>query len=203
MSGPTQRPGGAAPGGTSGSGAPAAMPPRRPGGGPGMMFGNQLPVQKAKSFRTSFGRLLRELEPERTGIIAVLVLAVVSVVLAILGPKILGEATNVIFEGAIGNQLGQAGLTGVPTDQIVAGLRASGQENLAQMLGAMGNVVAGVGIDFGRLAQILGIAAGVYLLSSVFSWGQTYIMAGGTPRAGYPPPPPGARKPGPPPPAYL
>src|SRR4051794_15286440 len=184
MSGPAPRPGTGA-GGPGGAGAPAAMPPRRPGGGPGMMFANQLPVQKAKSFRTSFGRLLRELQPERTGIIAVLVLAVVSVVLAILGPKILGEATNFIFEGAIGNQLGQAGLTGVPTDEIVAGLRASGQENLAQMLGAMGNVVAGVGIDFGRLAQILGIAAAVYLLSSVFSWGQTYIMAGVTQRTVY------------------
>jgi ATP-binding cassette subfamily B multidrug efflux pump len=160
-------------------------PGRRPGGGPGMMFGNQLPVQKARSFRTSFRRLLRELKPERKGIIAVLVLAVVSVVLAILGPKILGEATNVIFEGAIGNQLGKAGLTGVPTDQIVAGLRASGQENLAQMLGAMSNVVAGVGIDFGRLGQILGIAAVVYLLSSVFQWGQTYIMAGVTQRTVY------------------
>ena len=167
MSGPAQRPGGSggsgAPGGSGGAGAPggpaAGPPPRRPGGGPGMMFGQQLPVQKAKSFRASFGRLLRELAPERTGIIAVLVLAVVSVVLAIFGPTILGEATNVIFEGAIGNQLGQVPqFAGMTVDQVEAALRAAGQANLADMLAAMPGVVVGAGIDFDQLGRILALA---------------------------------------------
>jgi ATP-binding cassette, subfamily B, multidrug efflux pump len=169
MSGPSQRPGG-------------PVPPRRgPGGGPGMMFGQQLPAQKSKNFRGSFRRLLGELAPERTGVIAVLVLAVVSVVLAIFGPKILGEATNVIFAGVVGKQLPP----GVTVDQAVAGLRAAGQTNLADMLSAMSGVVPGAGIDFTKLGQILALAAGVYLMSSVFSWGQTYIMAGVTQRTVY------------------
>jgi ATP-binding cassette subfamily B multidrug efflux pump len=175
VSGPTQRPGG-------------AMPPRRgPGGGPGMMFGQQLPAQKSKDFRGSFRRLLQELAPERTGVIAVLVLAVVSVVLAIFGPKIIGEAMNVIFEGAIGSQIGKNApqLDGLTAAQVEAGLRAAGQNQLADLLSGMPGVVVGVGIDFARLGQILALAAGVYLMSSVFSWGQTYIMAGVTQRTVY------------------
>ena len=109
----------------------------------------------------------------------------ISVTFAILGPKLLGNATNIIFEGAIGNQLGQAGLTGVPHEQIVAGLRAEGEENLADMLASMPNVVAGQGIDFDALARTLGVVAVVYLLSSLFSWGQAYIMAGVTQRTVY------------------
>ncbi len=172
MSGPAQRP----------------APQRRgPGGGPGMMFGQQLPAQKSKNFRRSFGRLLRELLPERTGIIAVLVLAVVSVVLAILGPKILGEATNVIFEGAVGKTIGQQApqLVGATSEQVVPVLRAAGQNQIADMVSGMSGLVVGQGIDFGRLGQILGVAAVIYLLSSVFSWGQTYIMAGVTQRTVY------------------
>ena len=76
------------------------------------------------------------------------------------------------------------GLTGVPKDQIVAGLRAQGQDNLADMLASM-NVTAGVGIDFALLAQILLLACAVYVLSSLFCWGQSYIMAGVTQRTVY------------------
>ena len=116
---------------------------------------------------------------------SVVLLAVISVTFAILGPKLLGNATNIIFEGAIGNQLGQAGLTGVPHDQIVAGLRTQGEDNLADMLASMPNVVAGQGIDFDALARTLGVVAVIYLLSSLFSWGQAYIMAGVTQRTVY------------------
>ncbi len=99
---------------------------------------------------------------------------------AVIGPKLLGNATNVLFEGVIGKNLP----AGVSKDQIVAGLRQQGQDNLADMLGSM-NVTPGVGVDFGALATILAIVAGVYLLSSVFSWGQSYIMAGVTQRTVY------------------
>jgi ATP-binding cassette subfamily B multidrug efflux pump len=53
------------------------------------------------------------------------------------------------------------------------------------MLASMPNVVPGQGIDFGRLAPILGIVAGIYVASSLFSWGQSYIMAGVTQRTVY------------------
>ena len=171
------RPGGA-PGGT---GRPPAGRP--PGGGPfGMGVG--LPVAKSKDFRTSFLRLLRELRPERRWVLLVIAFAIVSVVLAVIGPKLLGEATNIIFEGAVGQQMGAMGLDGVPKEQVVATLEAQGQQNMADMLASM-DVVPGVGIDFQALAAILLVVAGAYVLSAIFSWGQAYIMAGVTQRTVY------------------
>jgi ATP-binding cassette subfamily B multidrug efflux pump len=171
---------------TGPAGRPAGTP--RPGSGPGSgppHMAMMMPVSKPSNFRAGFRRLLGELRPERPLVLLVVLLAVISVTFAILGPKLLGNATNIIFEGAVGNQLGDAGLTGVPHDQIVAGLRAQGEDNLADMLASMPNVVAGQGIDFDALARTLGIVAVIYLLSSLFSWGQAYIMAGVTQRTVY------------------
>ncbi len=46
-------------------------------------------------------------------------------------------------------------------------------------------VTPGVGIDFGALGQILLILIGIFLISSLFAWGQAYIMAGVTQRTVY------------------
>ncbi len=187
MSGP-QRPGGngATPGG-NGARPPAAPPGgpppggmgpgRRPGGGgPGMM-GMMMPVQKPSNFKASFRRLLDRLAPERALVALVIVLAVVSVAFAVIGPKILGNATNDIFNGVISGSLP----AGVTKDQIVAGLRAKGQNQFADMVSAM-DLHPGQGIDFSALAGILTILIGIYALSSLFSWGQAWIMAGVTQR---------------------
>ncbi|HET9344428.1 MAG TPA: ABC transporter ATP-binding protein [Candidatus Limnocylindrales bacterium] len=102
------RPAGGAPGGppgqaadgAAGSGSPTVgRPSGRPGGMMGMGMG--LPPAKAKDFRGSFLRLLGHLRPELPRIVIVLLLAVVSVTFAVVGPKILGDAVNVIFEGTI------------------------------------------------------------------------------------------------------
>src|SRR4051812_22259655 len=163
-------------------GPPAATGGRgRPGGmGPGGMMMGGPPPEKSKNFGASFRRLLGRLRPEAPRIAVVLVLAVGSVAFAVLGPKILGEATNIIFEGFIGSQL-PAGATQA---QVEAGLRASGQGQLADMLSGM-TVVPGVGIDFAALANILLVLVGLYLVSAAFAWGQAYIMAGVTQRTVY------------------
>jgi ATP-binding cassette subfamily B protein len=169
--GASPRPGaGAPPGGGFGPG-------RRPGGGPGMMGMMTMPVQRATDFRGSFRRLLGRLAPERTLVLLVVVLAVVSVAFAVVGPKILGNATNDIFNGLISQNL-PAGLT---KDQIVDGLRARGENQLADMVASM-DIHPGQGIDFEALAGILLILLGVYLLSALFSWLQAWIMAGVTQR---------------------
>jgi ATP-binding cassette subfamily B multidrug efflux pump len=189
VSGSTERPvGGPASSSVAGAargGAAPGAPGRRmgPGGPPGHMF-MQMPAGRSRDFRGSFRRLLGELRPESPRIVVVLVLAVISVFFVIIGPRILGNATDVIFEGVVGRQLGEMGLSGVPKDQIVAGLRAAGEDNFADMLESM-DVVPGVGIDFGLLAQILALAAAIYILSSLFAWGQAYIMAGVTQRTVY------------------
>ena len=148
-------------------------------------MGMGLPPQKSKDFGGTFRRLLAELRPEAPRIAVVLVLAVISVTLAILGPKLLGEATNVIFEGAVSTQLATQVPPGTPVDVVVAGLREAGQDDQADLLASLDITTIGAGIDFGELARILGILTAAYLGSSLFSWGQAYIMAGVTQRTVY------------------
>jgi ATP-binding cassette subfamily B protein len=157
--------------------------PQRPGGGPGFgghMGGGMMPAGKAKDFRGSFGRLAGLLRPERARITGVIGLSVVSVAFSIAAPKLLGDATNIIFDGVVGKQL-PPGLT---QQQAEAGLRASGQGQLADMLSGM-TVVPGEGIDFTALAQVLLLVAGIYVLSSLFAWASAYVMAGVAQRTVY------------------
>ena len=67
-------------------------------GGP-RMGAAAMPVERSENFKNSSLRLAAQLSPERLGMILVFVLAVVSVFLYVLGPKILGNATNLIIAG--------------------------------------------------------------------------------------------------------
>ncbi|HEY7938120.1 MAG TPA: ABC transporter ATP-binding protein [Candidatus Limnocylindrales bacterium] len=171
------RPGGGAPSGPAMG--PGGRPPMRRGMGPGGMMGG-MPAEKSKNFRVAFGRLLARLRPEAPLIALVFVLAIISVTFAVVGPKILGNATNVIFQGAISKELP----IGVTQAQAVAGLRAAGKGQLADMLASL-TLTPGTGIDFGALGGILLLLTGVYVLSSAFSWMQAWIMAGVTQRTVY------------------
>ncbi len=171
---------GGAPAGGAGAFGPGGRPPMRRGMGPGGMMMGGMPPEKSKDFRRSFGRLLGRLRPERLLVALVMVLAIVSVTFAVLGPRILGNATNLIFEGFIGKQL-PAGATQA---QIEAGLRAQGNGQAADLLSGM-HVTPGVGIDFGALGGILLLLIVVFVISALFSWGQSYIMAGVTQRTVY------------------
>jgi ATP-binding cassette subfamily B multidrug efflux pump len=150
------------------------------GGGPFGGHGMAGPVVKAKDFRGSFKRLAATLRPEMGRIVLVIVMAAVSVSFAIAGPKILGSATNQLFQGVVGKQLP----AGVPKAVIVTGLRAKGQANLADMLASM-DVTPGVGVDFAVIGRILLTLVGVYLLAALFSWAQGYLMAGVSQRTVY------------------
>lgn len=148
-------------------------PPRRgPGGGP-MGMGMGMPAEKSLTFGPSLKRLLGRMRGERLGLVLVLLLAVGSVAFAVIGPKILGNATNIIYDGFVGRQL-PAGLT---KDQVIAGLRAQGNTTYADMLSAM-DVVPGQGIDFTALARTLLLVLALYILSSVFGYAQGYILNG-------------------------
>ncbi len=164
------RPGGGGPGGPSGMG--------------GMRPGMGAPAAKARDFRGSFGRLLRELRPERPLIAVVMVLAIVGVAFSIAGPKILGTATNILFNGVVGTQLGTQFPPGTTQDQAVAGMHAAGLDQQADMVASM-NVVPGVGVDFAALARVLALLAVVYVLSAIFTWASSYIMAGVAQRTVY------------------
>ncbi len=156
----------------------------RPGGmGRGAAMGRPgagAPSERARDLRGTLRRLLARLGPERVRLVIVLFLGVTSAAFLVTGPRILGDATNVLFNGIVGKQL-PAGLTKA---QAIAMLRARGQGQLADMISGM-NIAPGTGVDLTRLGQVLGLAALVYLAGAAFSWGQTYIMAGITQRAMY------------------
>ena len=153
--------------------------PRRPAGGGGFgprggMMGSTMPAEKSLDFWPSARRVLGLLRPERALMMLILVMSVVGVTLNVIGPKILGNATNIIFEGVVGRQLP----AGVTQEQAVEALRAQGQTELADMLASMQNVVPGQGIDFDSLSRTLMIALVVYVCASVVMWGMAWILNG-------------------------
>jgi ATP-binding cassette subfamily B protein len=58
-----------------------------------------VPTEKSKDFRGSVRRLLDRMGPERAKLWLVLAFAVCSVALVVSGPKVLGHATNIVFDG--------------------------------------------------------------------------------------------------------
>ncbi|OLC54137.1 MAG: multidrug ABC transporter ATP-binding protein [Chloroflexi bacterium 13_1_40CM_4_68_4] len=152
----------------------------RPGGPGGGFMGMGLPPERSKDFRGTLRQLLARLRRERATIAVVALLGSASVAFSVVGPKIIGNATNVIFDGIIGRMLP----AGISKAQAVEALRARGQQQLADMLSGT-NIVPGVGIDFTQLAQILAVAVGVYVLAAVLGWLQAYLMAGVAQRTVY------------------
>ncbi|UKF01260.1 ABC transporter ATP-binding protein/permease [Paenarthrobacter nicotinovorans] len=150
-----------------------------PGRG-GPFAGMNIPAEKASNFKASARRLLGTLHPERLWLALVLVFAVASVALSVIGPRLLGEGTNLIFAGIVSKQLP----AGVSKEQVIAGLRASGENSKADMLGAM-TLTPGVGIDFGALSSVLLWALALYVLASAFGWMQAYVLNGVVQRTVY------------------
>ena len=141
--------------GPSGRGRPGAAATARP-----------------ENFTGTVRRVLALMAPDRWRVAAVVVSAVVSVALAVSAPRILGEATNVIFDGFIGQSLP----AGMSKDAQVEALRAAGEQELADMLAAM-DVVPGQGLDFPRLGSILLGVLLIYLAAFAFGWFQARVTA--------------------------
>jgi ATP-binding cassette subfamily B protein len=140
-----------------------------PGRGP---FGGAMVGQRSMTFGPSSRRLLRRMGPERVKAAAVVLLAVVSVALSVAGPRILGEATDLVFAGLVGRDL-PAGSTKADA---VERLRAEGEDNVAEMVAAMEHVVPGQGVDFGAVASVLLLVVAIYLASAAAAMVQGYLL---------------------------
>jgi ATP-binding cassette subfamily B protein len=132
-----------------------------------------IPAEKSMDFKGSAARLIGQLRPERNSLIAVIALAVISIGCAVIGPKLLGRATDVIFKGVIGRQLPSE----LSLDRIVTGARASGNNTWADLLTSV-NPVPGVGIDFSALGDVLLPACGLYAVASLLMWAQGWLLTG-------------------------
>lgn len=136
------------------------------------------PTQKAQNFGHSAKRLFGTLGPDLSRLIVVFGLGVISVGLSVIGPKLLGEGTNVVFAGFISQSLP----SGITKQQLLDQLVASGDRQQADMLRNI-DMVPGSGIDFSQLAWILSGVLAVYVFASVFSWLQARILNGVVQRA--------------------
>jgi ATP-binding cassette subfamily B protein len=143
----------------------------------GPMRGAPAPASKSKDVRGTTRRLVSRLAPERVKLVFALALGAASVGFMVSGPQILGSATNVLFDGIISKTL-PAGTTKA---QAIAQLKANGHGQLATMISGM-HLTPGVGVDITKMGQILGIAALVYLVGSIFNYLQGFTMAGVTQR---------------------
>ena len=129
------------------------------------------PPGKAEAFWPSFKRMVGLLGTYRVSLVVVALAAVGTVVLAVAAPKVLGQATNVIFEGVVSTML-PAGTTKA---QAVEALRARGMDDFATMLSAM-DVIPGAGIDYTRLGRILTVVLGLYVGSGLLNWLQGWLI---------------------------
>jgi ATP-binding cassette subfamily B multidrug efflux pump len=129
------------------------------------------PGQNAKNFWPSARRLVGEIGAEWIFAVAGILIGIISVVLTVLGPRILGKATDIVFSGAIAKQLP----AGTSREDVIDGLRAKGQDTFADMLGGM-DFTPGQGIDFAALHQMLWLTIGLYLVAGLFLWLQGLML---------------------------
>ncbi|MFJ6545089.1 ABC transporter ATP-binding protein [Streptomyces sp. NPDC091385] len=128
----------------------------------GRMMAAGGPDQRSMDFKNSGKRLLARFRPERGTIYTLLACVVGSVALSVVGPKILGKATDLVFAGIIGRQM-PAGAT---KDQVLSNLRAHGKGAIADMLRST-DFTPGKGIDFGAVGDVLLLALVTFLVAGL------------------------------------
>ncbi|MGW0244537.1 ABC transporter ATP-binding protein [Micromonospora chalcea] len=143
-----------------------------PGGAAGRSWA-ATPAARPRAFGPSAVRLLRRLGGERLRLLSLVGLAMVSVVLTVLGPWVLGRATDIVFAGVVGRRLD----SDKSLDQVVAEARANGDSSLADMLLRI-QPVPGVGVDLTRLGQVLLLALCLFAGAGVLGWLQGHLLAG-------------------------
>ncbi|MDT7510980.1 ABC transporter ATP-binding protein [Bifidobacterium sp. H6bp9] len=126
--------------------------------------------------RHTVGRLVHYLLASPWRVIVMVLSGMIAVAMIVIGPKVMGEATNVLFEGLLGSMLVKMGAKpGTPRQAVVTYLQSRGQDKFARMIDSM-NVQVGVGIDWGRFGTILMFVIGIYLISILVRLVQNFLM---------------------------
>jgi ABC-type multidrug transport system fused ATPase/permease subunit len=131
----------------------------------------QAPSERSRDFTGTAVRLVKRLTPQRGLTTLVILLGVGGIAIGVVGPRILGHATDLLFNGVIGRQW-PAGLT---KEQAVEAARARGDSTFADLLSGM-NVVPGRGVDFGAVGRTLLLALVLYLVAALLVWLQARIL---------------------------
>ncbi|MBM7172431.1 ABC transporter ATP-binding protein [Streptomyces sp. G44] len=120
------------------------------------------PDSRSMDFKGSGRRLLAQFRPERATMYGMIAAGILSVALSVLGPKILGKATDLLFAGIVGRDM-PGDLT---KEQVIAGMRDKGEGGMADMLTGV-DFTPGEGIDFGAMGEVLLLALGTFLAAGL------------------------------------
>ncbi len=131
----------------------------------------QASTERPRNFKGSAIRLVKRLAPQRGPAVLVVLLGVGGIAIGVIGPRILGHATDLLFNGVIGRQLP----TGLTREQAIAAARARGDDAFADLLSGM-DAVPGQGVDFAAVARTLMLALGLYLIAALVVWLQFRIL---------------------------
>ncbi|MEV8348776.1 ABC transporter ATP-binding protein [Streptomyces niveus] len=131
-------------------------------GGRMMAAGAGAPDQRSMDFKGSSKRLLRQLAREKVTLWWMIAAGVLSVAASVVGPKILGAATDLIFAGVVGRQT----TGGVSKEDTVSRLREEGDNGLADLLSGV-DFTPGQGIDFDAVGRVLLVALAVYVAAGL------------------------------------
>jgi ATP-binding cassette, subfamily B, fatty acid transporter len=129
------------------------------------------PSTRSRDFWVTAARLVKRLAPQRTLSISVIALGLTGTVIGVVVPRILGHATDLLFNGVIGRELP----AGISKAQAVAQARARGDRTFADLLSGM-NVVPGAGVDFGAVARTLTVALALYVVAALLLWAQSRLL---------------------------
>jgi ATP-binding cassette subfamily B protein len=126
---------------------------------------------RSRDFWGSAIRLAKQLGPQRRLAVMVIALGVTGTAISVVVPRILGHATDLLFNGIIGRGLP----AGISKARAVAAARARGDNAFADLLSGM-NVVPGRGVDFGAVARTLMLALVLYLIAALLVWAQARLL---------------------------
>jgi len=129
------------------------------------------PTARPRDFWGSAARLVKRLAPQRRLSIAIIALGITGTAIGVIVPRILGHATDLLFNGVIGRQLP----SGITKAQAVAAARARGDNTFADLLSGM-KVVPGHGVDFDAVARTLALAMALYLIVALLIWVQARLL---------------------------
>ncbi|MBE5461583.1 ABC transporter ATP-binding protein [Mycobacteroides abscessus] len=131
----------------------------------------QGPAERSRDFRGTAIRMVKRLAPQRFLTATVITLSMTGIAIGVIGPRILGHATDLLFNGVIGRQLP----AGQSREQAVEAARARGDGQFAQMLSGM-NVTPGQGVDFHAIGMTLALALSLYLMAGMLAWVQARLL---------------------------
>ncbi|MGC7191410.1 ABC transporter ATP-binding protein [Mycobacteroides abscessus] len=131
----------------------------------------QGPAERSRDFRGTAIRMVKRLAPQRFLTATVITLSMTGIAIGVIGPRTLGHATDLLFNGVIGRQLP----AGQSREQAVETARARGDGQFAQMLSGM-NVIPGQGVDFHAIGMTLALALSLYLIAGMLAWVQARLL---------------------------